>query len=237
MSRRAIILAGGKGSRMLPFTITIPKPLVPIGEYPILEILIRQLKRQGFERITISVGHLASLVQSFCGSGERWQIPIDYIFEDQPLGTIGCLGIIPDLTDDRVLVINGDTLTDLQMAETYAQHSTADAITLCAHQRSVEVEFGVLESNDGYLSSYTEKPALTYRVSMGVNVVSTWAIREHIPPGRPLDIPELVRRLLAAGKRVRVREAGCFWLDLGRMKDLEAGQAAFEANPRRFLPD
>ena len=236
---RALILAGGKGSRLRPFTFTIPKPLVPIGETSILEILIRQLKSQGFERITVSVGHLAALIRAFCGNGSQWGIPIDYVYEDRPLGTIGCLALIDDLRGaDRMLVINGDTLTDMNMAEAYAAHDGEDAITLCANRRSVAVDFGVLETDGaGYLSTYTEKPTLHYRVSMGVNVVSAWAIGEYIPRGQRLDLPGLVGKLLAAGQRVRVREVDGYWLDLGRMQDLEEGERVFRENPQRFLPE
>jgi NDP-sugar pyrophosphorylase family protein len=245
---RALILAGGKGSRLRPFTFTIPKPLVPIGDMSVLEILIRQLKGQGFERITISVGHLAGLIRAFCGDGSQWGIPIDYVYEDQPLGTIGCLALL-DLQEadrmpadrmpaDRILVINGDTLTDMSMAEAYAAHDGADAITICANRRSVGIDFGVLETDgEGYLSTYTEKPTLHYRVSMGVNVVSAWAVGAYISRGERLDLPGLVEKLLAAGQRVRVREVEAYWLDLGRMQDLEEGERVFRANPQRFLPE
>ena len=236
---RALILAGGKGSRLRPFTFTIPKPLVPIGEMTVLEILIRQLKGQGFERITISVGHLAGLIRAFCGDGSQWGIPIDYVYEDRPLGTIGCLALLEDLRGaDRMLVINGDTLTDMSLAEAYAAHDGADAITICANRRSVGIDFGVLETDGaGYLSTYTEKPTLHYRVSMGVNVVSAWAVGAYISRGEPLDLPGLVEKLLAAGQRVRVREVEAYWLDLGRMQDLEEGERVFRANPQRFLPE
>jgi NDP-sugar pyrophosphorylase family protein len=235
---RAMILAGGKGSRLKPFTFTIPKPLVPIGEMSILEILIRQLKGQGFARITVSVGHMAGLIRAFCGDGSQWGIPIDYVYEDEPLGTIGCLALLDDLGGaDRLLVINGDTLTDMSLAAAYAAHDGADAITLCANRRSVAIDFGVLETGGGdYLASYTEKPTLHYRVSMGVNVVSTWAIGEYIDRGQRLDLPGLVEKLMAAGRKVRVREVDAYWLDLGRMQDLEEGERVFRANPQRFLP-
>lgn len=235
---RALILAGGKGSRLRPFTFTIPKPLVPIGELPILEILIRQLKGQGFARITLSVGHLAGLIRAFCGDGSQWNIPLDYVYEDEPLGTIGCLALLDDLDGaDRLLVVNGDTLTDMSMAAAYAAHDGGDAITICSNRRSVGIDFGVLETDaGGYLASYTEKPTLHYQVSMGVNVVSTWAISEYIPRGRPLDLPGLVGKLMAAGRRVRVREVEAYWLDLGRMQDLEEGERVFRTNPQRFLP-
>jgi mannose-1-phosphate guanylyltransferase len=134
-------------------------------------------------------------------------------------------------------VVNGDTLTDLDMGAVYRQHSSADALTVCAQHRGVDVDFGVLEGDGDYLEAYVEKPKLSYRVSMGINVVSTWAIRKYSTSGTPLDTPELVTRLLRAGEPVRVLETPAFWLDLGRIKDLEAGVAAFEAAPRRFLPD
>ena len=235
---RAVILAGGSGSRLRPLTVTIPKPLVPIGDMPILELLIRQLKRAGCARITLSVGHLASLIRAFCGDGEQWRIPIDYVYEEQALGTVGCLGLLDDIADDRLLVLNGDTLTDLDFAAPYAAHDPGDAITVCANRRTVAVDFGVLETDArGYLSTYTEKPTLAYRVSMGVNVVSTWAIARYIERNQRLDAPDLVKRVLADGKRVRVLDTSAYWLDLGRMKDLEAGVAAFSAEPGRFLPE
>lgn len=234
---RAIILAGGKGSRLHPFTMTIPKPLVPIGDLPILEILIRQLKHQGFDRITLAVGHLAGLIQAFFGNGGRLDIAIDYFIEQEPLGTVGCLGAIADLKDDRVLVINGDTLTDLDMGRAYASHSLEDAVTICASTRSVNIDFGVLDHESGYVWAYTEKPTLHYEVSMGINIVSGWAIRKHIPAGQKLDMPDVVNAFLKAGDRVKVLAGSAFWLDLGRMADLEEGQRVFEAEPGRFLPD
>lgn len=232
----AVILAGGKGSRLRPFTFTIPKPLVPIGDIPIIEILIRQLAAQGFTRATVSVGHLASLIQSFCGDGEAWGIPIDYVYEDEPLGTVGSLALIEEFDDDRVVVVNGDTLTDMSFADAYRTHSTDDAATICANSRSVSIDFGVLEvDGDDTLTGYSEKPTLDYLVSMGTNVLTVDAVRRHLRAGERLDIPDLIERFRSAGERVRVFHPDAYWLDLGRLDDLETGTQVFSSDPDRFL--
>lgn len=229
-----MILAGGKGSRLQPFTFAIPKPLVPVGEVPIIEILLRQLAPD-FDRITISVGYLAKLIESYCGDGSRWGLQIDYAVEEEPLGTVGCLSLIGDV-DDRLLVINGDTLTDMPFGEVARRHDDADAMTIFANTRSVDIEFGVLDvAADGRLTGYREKPRSSYRVAMGVNVFSAWALRRYLEPGERLDLPELVWRLLEAGESVRVCDSDAYWLDLGRMADLEIGTEVFSAEPGRFI--
>src|SRR5262245_12280724 len=131
---RAVVLAGGLGNRLKPFTIVIPKPLVPVGQFSIIEILARQLAAQGFDRITISVGYLASLIETFCGDGSRWNIGIDYLREDEPLGTAGCLSLIEDLVEDRVLVLNGDILTTADFGAAFRAHNPADGATIFANQ-------------------------------------------------------------------------------------------------------
>jgi NDP-sugar pyrophosphorylase family protein len=234
---RAMILAGGRGARLKPFTVVIPKPLVPIDQTPILEILVRQLKAQGFDRITLSVGYLSGLIQAYCGDGSAWDVELDYVREAEPLGTAGCLGQLDDLTEDRILVVNGDTFTDLDMAEAYREHDPTDAATVCANRRSVPTEFGVLEADgDGRLKAYVEKPEMTYDVSMGVNVLSAWAIDTFVEAGKALDMPDLLRRIMDAGGTVRVRRTDAYWLDLGRMSDLELAVDTFAADPGRFLP-
>jgi NDP-mannose synthase len=234
---RAVILAGGRGARLRPFTVVIPKPLVPIDEMPILEILVRQLKAQGFDRITLSVGYLSGLIQAYCGDGSAWDVELDYVHEGDPLGTAGFLGQLDDLTEDRILVVNGDTFTDLDMAKAYREHDPRDAATVCANRRSVPTEFGVLEADgDGRLEAYVEKPEMTYDVSMGVNVLSAWAIDTFVEAGKALDMPDLLRRIMNAGETVRVRRTEAYWLDLGRMSDLELAVETFAADPSRFLP-
>jgi NDP-mannose synthase len=234
---RAVILAGGQGRRLEPFTTVIPKPLVPIGDIPILELLIRQLKAQGFARLTVSVGYLASLIEAYCGDGSRWTIPIDYVHETEPLGTAGFLGLLDDLDEDRVLVVNGDTLTDLDMAAVYSNHDVGDAVTVCTNVRTVSIGFGVVRSDDdGRLAAYEEKPVIAYEVSMGVNVVSTWAIRQFVEPAQHHDMPHLLEKATRADATVRVRRTDADWLDMGRMADLETAVDVFERERSRFLP-
>lgn len=234
---RAVILAGGRGSRLTPYTTVIPKPLVPIGEIPILELLIRQLKAQGFERITLSVGYLSSLIEAYCGDGSHWEIALDYVRESEPLGTAGFLGLLEDLDDDRLLVVNGDTLTDLDMGGAYRDHDPSDGATICSSRRSMSIEFGVLETDDsGRLVSYSEKPEVAYDVSMGVNILSAWAIKAYVTPGARLDMPDLLRQIRDGGGVVRVNGTDAYWLDMGRVSDLEAALEMFAADPARFLP-
>jgi NDP-mannose synthase len=234
---RAVILAGGQGTRLQPFTVVVPKPLVPIGEMPILELLIRQLKAQGFERITLSVGYLASLIEAYCGDGSRWGVPIDYLHETDPLGTAGFLGLLEDLDGDRIVAVNGDTMTDLDIGAVYKEHDVRDAATICTNVRTVSLGFGVVHAdNDGRLAGYEEKPELRYEVSMGVNVVSAWAIERFVDRRRHVDMPNLVQTMARASATVRVRRTDAYWLDIGRMADLEAAVEVFEREPRRFLP-
>lgn len=233
---RAFVLAGGRGSRLHPFTTVIPKPLVPVGEMPIIEILLRQLMRHGFDRVTISVGYLAALIESYCGDGSRWGLHIDYVREDEPLGTAGALSLLADLDEDRILVTNGDILTDLDFGDVARAHDPADAATICGNWRTMTVDFGVLQTDsEGRLCAYDEKPTLTYDVSMGVNVLSTWAVWEYVEAGQRLDMPDLMCHLMADGHAVRVRNTDAYWLDMGRMADLETATDVFGAHPERFL--
>lgn len=234
---RAFVLAGGRGSRLHPFTTVIPKPLVPVGEMPILEILLRQLKAHGFDRITISVGYLAPLIESYCGDGSRWGLAIDYVREDEPLGTAGALSLVQDLDEDRILVTNGDILSDLDFGAVAREHDASEGATICANRRTVSIDFGVLrKTDDGRLDSYDEKPTLSYEVSMGVNVLSAWAVRDYVHAGQRLDMPDLMRALVGDGHAVRIRSTEAYWLDMGRMADLETATEAFTTDPGRFLP-
>ena len=234
---QAIILAGGKGTRLRPYTASFPKPLVPVGDTPILEIIIRQLRRSGFDEIIISTGHLAELIEAYFGAGQRWGVRIRYIREDKPLGTAGALRLVDEMAE-HALVMNGDILTELDFVDLYRFHVSSGAIaTLGACRRQHEIDFGVLDIDaDATLATYTEKPLHTFWVSMGVNVVSRRACR-YIADGERLGIPELMLRMQAAGERVMCYRFDGFWLDIGRPTDYQMAQEEIERDPTRFLPD
>jgi NDP-mannose synthase len=238
--QRAIILAGGLGTRLRPYTTVLPKPLMPIGDRPILDIVLRQLRREGFEHVTIATGYLAELIEVFFGDGSRLGLRIDYFREEQPLGTVGALAHIDDLDDD-FLVMNGDVLTDLAYGSLLDRHrKSGAAATIATHQKTVEISLGVLhfgdEDDPTRLTDYFEKPKIDYEASMGVYCFSPRALT-HIDPGARLDFPDLVLRLIAAGETVRGWRSDDFWLDVGRPEDYEDAQEQFEAHRARFLPD
>jgi NDP-sugar pyrophosphorylase family protein len=232
---QAIILAGGKGTRLKPYTTIFPKPLVPLGEYPILEIIIRQLVKSGFNKITISTGHLAELIEAFVGDGNRWGVKIDYVREHVPLNTAGALKLVRDC-EDNVLVMNGDVLTTINYAELYNIHvSNQYDATLAVKKRDSKIDFGVVNcGDDGCLVSYIEKPTYTFSVSMGVYVLSRGSIGL-VSDGESLGMPDLLSRILSFGGKVYCSESDCYWLDIGRIDDYEKAQDEFEERKSEFL--
>jgi NDP-sugar pyrophosphorylase family protein len=235
MSRRAVILAGGMGARLRPYTLVLPKPLMPIGEYPILEVVVRQLAAHAFDRVTMAVNHQAELIKAFFGDGSKWGLRIDYSLEDQPLGTMGPLRLIPDLPD-HFLVMNGDVLTDLSFAEFHEEHSAADRLfTIASHQREQKLDYGVLTTNgSGTLQGFQEKPVTPYEVSMGIYMVSRRILR-YVPSQGPFGFDDLMRELLVAKQAVHVRKFDGYWLDIGRVDDYQQAIDEFPSLRRRFL--
>jgi NDP-mannose synthase len=232
---RVVILAGGKGARLRPYTTCFPKPLMPIGDMPIIEVVLRQLRSYGFRKITVSVNHLAELIQTFCGNGAKWGLDIQYCVEDRPLGTAGSIGLVNDVTDP-LLVMNGDLLTTIDYAEMVQSHVRSGACaTIGIFDREVKIDFGVLDVDSaGDLVAYTEKPRMHYAVSMGVNVLSRAAL-DFIAHGQYLDIPTLMMSLKSAGRRVGTFRSACEWLDIGRPDDYEQAIAEFERSKAKYL--
>lgn len=235
MSGRAVILAGGLGTRLRPFTVVLPKPLMPIGEYPILEVVIRQFGRHGFDRITLAVNHHAELIKAFCGDGSRWGVAIDYSLEDQPLGTMAPLRLIADLPD-HFLVMNGDVLTDFDFRGFYSEHVAQRRLfTIASHQREQKIDYGVLDTDDrGRLVGFQEKPTSRYQVSMGIYMVCR-AVVELFPLVEPYGFDDLMRDLLAMGKSVHVSSYDGYWLDIGRPDDYHQAIEEFGALKHRFV--
>ena len=235
MKRRAVILAGGKGTRLRPYTVVLPKPLMPIGDYPILEVVIRQLARHGFDRVTMAVNHQAELIKAFFGDGSKWRIQIDYSLEDEPLGTMGPLKRIGDLPE-HFLVMNGDVLTDLDFTALHAEHTGANRLfTISSYRREQKVDYGVLvTSSQGTLEGFQEKPVTPYEVSMDIYMVSR-AILPYVPAHGPYGFDDLMRDLLKAHQTVHVRKFGGYWLDIGRADDYQQAIDEFAGMKQRFL--
>jgi len=225
---RAVILAGGKGTRLRPFTTLIPKPLVPLGDkYSILEIIIMQLARAGFTRITLAVSHLSRLIMAYFGDGSRLGVAIDYSLEDRELSTIGPLTLIDDLPQS-FLVMNGDILCDLDYRAFFDAHVGAGSrITVAAFRRNVKIDFGVLGYDAaGRLTRFEEKPVLDFDVSMGIYCLDRTVI-DALPRGVAYGFDKLMVDSLATGQVVSIRPFEGYWLDIGRPDDYEYANEHF----------
>jgi NDP-sugar pyrophosphorylase family protein len=234
---KAVILAGGRGTRLQPYTTVFPKPLMPIGDVPILDIVVRQLRHHKFTDIVIAVGYLAELLMAYFNDGARYNMHITYSREDSPLGTAGPLGLIDGL-DETFLVMNGDVLTDLDYGELVTFHRANGSLaTIATFKRQVKIDLGVLHvDGDNAVLNYIEKPMFDYTVSMGIYVFEPQVL-EFIPRGAPLDLPQLILQMLNAGEKVvQFAHEGC-WLDIGREDDYRTAVATFERNRGLFLPD
>jgi mannose-1-phosphate guanylyltransferase len=236
-ARHAVILAGGRGTRLRPYTTSIPKPLVPIGdECAILEIVLRQLARDGFRRITIAIGHLGELIRAYVGSGEQWGLNVDYATEDKPLGTMGPVVAILDRLPDQFLVLNGDILTDLRYSALMDAHAKSAApLTIATYRRRVDVDFGVLTVDAGKVVGFAEKPQLDYEVSMGVYAVSRSALAGYLV-GEPLGFDRLVLDLLSKRRNPASYPFDGYWLDIGRPEDYDRANAEFAQLRSVLLP-
>ena len=224
---QTIMLAGGKGSRLDPYTRILPKPLFPIGEKPIAEILVHQLKLAGAHEIIMCLGYLADFIKLYFQDGSCFGLTIRYSIETAPLGTAGPLRLVNDLEDD-FLVVNGDELTTLDFRALYEHHIAMQAdMTVAVHKKTVYSSFGVLEISEGQVAAYSEKPTLNYWASMGIYVINKRVLR-FIPDNGRFDMPDLVQRLLSEQARVVSYESEDLWFDIGTMADLEKAKEEFK---------
>lgn len=232
---QAIILAGGQGSRLRPYTTVLPKPLLPVGEFPIAEIIIRQLKNFGIKNIAISTGHLAELIEAYFGKGKKWGVSIRYVRENEPLGTAGAIRLVRDM-QDNCIVINGDILTDINFDGLIRYHRRKRGIaTIAVKERIVKTDFGVIKlHSSGKLYDYIEKPEYKSFVSMGLYVINR-KCKEYLLPGRFMGMPDLMLTMKGRGEAVYCFKNQGTWLDLGRFDDFELAQEVFLKNKRHFL--
>jgi len=239
MATKAVILAGGTGSRLAPYTTVLPKRLLPVGDRAILDVVVRQLHDTGFRELTLAVGYLSHLIRAVMGDGARHDIAISYHEEGQPLGTVGPLATIDGL-DDTFLVMNGDVLTTLDYGRLCEIHCEAgNVLTVASHRRTVKIDYGVLELGETAgetqrVTGYEEKPELSYVVSMGVYVMEPRAL-DFVEEGLYMDLPDLVLRLVEAGEPVGSHVFDGYWLDIGRHDDYERAQVEFEQLKPLFL--
>ena len=235
---KAVVLAGGRGTRLRPFTTNFPKPLMPIGDIPILEILLRQLRWHGVSQVKVMSGHLAYLLEAYFGDGSQFGLDIGYVREAEPLGTAGPLRQLRGTYAEPILVMNGDLLTNLDFGALAAGHrDTGSDVTVAVYRRDEQIDLGVLTVDEtGAVRDYDEKPTLHLEVSMGAYAINP-AVFERIPQDGRYDMPQLILDLLSDGRVVTAHRHDGIWLDIGRVDDYERANELFARDPGAFLPD
>lgn len=238
--RHAVILAGGKGVRLRPYTTSLPKPLVPLGdECSILEVVLHQLAHAGVGSVSLAIGHLGQLIRALVGDGKRWGLEVDYWEEDSPLGTVGPLVQHRDELPDDFLVMNGDILTDIPFGAVLDRHLAAGAeVTVAAYTREVQIDFGVLEltSAEDSIVGFVEKPTLDYTVSMGVYALAK-RVLDRFEPGLPLGFDDLLLDQLRIGNLPQSYRYDGFWLDIGRPEDYDRANEEFPLLRSALIPE
>ncbi|MDC0080534.1 sugar phosphate nucleotidyltransferase [Flavobacteriaceae bacterium] len=235
---QALILAGGKGTRLMPYTANLPKPLMPIDNMPILEVIVKQLKFFGVKSIIMAVGHLHHMIEAYFKDGADFGISIKYSLETEPLGTAGPISLVMNDLENDFLVLNGDLLTSIDFQKIYNTHILEkSSATIATFSRKVNIDFGVLELDEkSELRNYTEKPTFDYKVSMGINVFNKASIKNLVKKNEYLDIPNLMIKLKNSGHKVLCHEQDCKWLDIGRVDDYEVAHKVFSEDRDIFLP-
>ncbi|MCK5719987.1 MAG: NTP transferase domain-containing protein [Thiomargarita sp.] len=232
---KAVIQAGGKGTRLRPYTLVLPKPLMPVGELPVIEILIKWLRRYGVQEIYITTGYLGHLIRALCGDGSQWDCKIIYSEETEPLGTIGALGLIREHLDETFLVLNGDLITDLDLRAFYRYHlKHEELLTVGVTNKTVKIDLGVIETEGNYITEFLEKPSFNYQVSMGIYCMQP-EILNHIPKAVPFGFDDLMYSMLDHKLPVQVYQHNGSWMDIGRAEDFQKAQELFQESNMPML--
>ena len=234
---KAVIQAGGQGTRLRPYTLIMPKPMMPLGDKPVIEVLIKWLRKNGVLEAYVTTGHLGHLIRALCGDGSQWGLSIEYSEEPEPLGTVGALNLLDGRLDDTFLMLNGDLITDLDLYAFRSFHrSHGGKLTVAVTPKLVHVDLGVLDTDGDRVTGFREKPSLRYTVSMGVYCMEPEII-EYIPKGIPFGFDDLMHAMLEAGDPVHVFQHDGLWMDIGRPEDFQAAQLEFERNRGMMLGD
>jgi NDP-sugar pyrophosphorylase family protein len=225
MSLQAVLMCGGLGTRLRPWTYIIPKPLFPLGERPVLELLVERLKLNGITEIFISLGYKGELIEATLGNGQHLGLSIQYIREDEPLGTAGALNLLRDKLREPFLMMNGDLVTRLDFGKLCAFHQQHNAaITVGTKAYEVQVPYGVVEDSGGKVTELREKPVYSTRINAGIYVLSR-SVLDLLPPGGRFDATQLIQAALDAGRPVYSYLIEEYWLDMGRIEDYEKANA------------
>jgi NDP-sugar pyrophosphorylase family protein len=238
MSHEVLILAGGKGQRLLPYTMVLPKPLMPISGVPILEIILRRLKLQGFNGVILAVNHMHRLISTYFGAGEQLGLRIEYNIEDEPLGTCGPISMCIKLLADNFLVMNADVLTTIDLRAMLREHCATGAdLTMAIKDEKTAVEFGVVErSADGRVLRINEKPTFTHTINLGIYALRRDAVREYFQAAPHFqNMTDIIESMVEQGKLVRGFECTEPWIDIGRISEYQKAQEFFEQSRAQFF--
>jgi mannose-1-phosphate guanylyltransferase len=232
---KAVIQAGGKGTRLQPHTLVLPKPLMPVGSWPVIELLLKWLRRNGVYHTYIAIGHLGHLIKSVCKDGSQWDMKIEYSEEKEPLGTVGPLNLIGrEKLNKSFLMLNGDLITDLDLREFIDCHrQNKGLVTIAITEKNVQVDMGVLDVRDGQMVRFREKPMMNFKVSMGIYCIEP-DILDLIPKGIPFGFDNLMHIMLEKNLPVNVYEHNGLWMDIGRPEDFIKAQKTFSENHTSF---
>lgn len=226
LSTPVVLMAGGRGQRLYPLTKDIPKPMVPVGGMPMIEVILRRLRSQGFRRVHVSVNYLGHVIEEYLGDGSSLGLEIDYLHETSPLGTAGALAQLDGRIDEPFVVMNSDLLTDVDLRRMLAFHRRiADGATVGVREYTFEIPFGVVRLEGDLVRSLAEKPQHRELVSAGIYVLDPVALG-HLERDQYCDMPTLLAQLIEAGRSVGAFTIHEDWIDIGRVEDLERARAA-----------